>query len=168
MSESRIQRVQVLDNVVERLEKFFGPSGTVRPLLRAVKRGPWKPGNPMRPAATVVDYGAKKTGGKNSDAGKNRTMSFQVVIDLAADLGRADLAIDWSQEIERIRMAVQNMNACACCLRLDVISDDPIEVLLSESESELVWVLECEAEYFEEGQAFGTAEETVREWLANM
>ena len=158
-----IQRTAILDGVRNRLETFFGAAG-YRPLFRKTFRGKWQPGNTMRPAATVNDDGSEKTGADNSDVTKNQRLKFQIILDLAENFMRdgKDIRVDWSAELERIRMAVQNYDPKAGVLSMNVTNDTPFDVVVQDGAIEPIWIIECECEFFIEFCEFGASEATMK------
>ena len=149
------QRAAILASVTARLDARFGPSGTTGKWLRAVWRRPWMPGNTLRPSATVVDLGEQQAGGARSDETKKRTLFFQVVLDLEAQLEREAVTEDWTERVATINQAIQNFDAQSGCLRLDATRDEPIEVALQSGAAEHIWVLEYECDYVWGVAAFG-------------
>lgn len=152
---SLMQRTRILEAVRARLEAKFGAHGTIKQLLRVVVRSPWKPGGTVRPKGWVVDTGVKRGGGAASDETKNRTGSFQVILDLKADWDRDASMDDWTEHVERISVDLQNAGVGAGCSRLDYLSDDPVEVTLTKGPAQFVWVIEFEYDYAVECGEFG-------------
>lgn len=154
------QRELILAGIRTRLDSFFGQGGKVARLFRAVDPGPWRPSSPVRPRACVSDMGAKKTGG-NSDAGKVRTLAWQIVIDLPQNWDKSET--NWPVAIEQIVASIQNFSPGAAAIRTDVLSDDPMEVVLEDVASEHVWVIEGETDFYQVFCSFGDNEETMLE-----
>lgn len=155
---STTQRKQILEGIAKRIDLFFGPGGKVSPVLREVKQKPWRPGSSLRPRATVSDMGCKKMN-EGSEAGKMRTLAWQVIIDLPQNWDEADF--DWAIHIERMVMALQNFSPGAAATRTDVLSDDPMEVILQDVASESVWVIEGETDFYQVFCNFQDNEETM-------
>ncbi|MCE5257008.1 MAG: hypothetical protein LLF89_09210 [Spirochaetaceae bacterium] len=148
-------RTQIKQNVGELLDaKFSLAKGSDGQWFRQIKVGPWTPGNKVRPAATVVDFGGSKDDKNDSDTTKGRTLKLHVVLDLVDQFDRENKAADWSDRVEQIALAIQNYRAGAGVTRMDYVNDDPFEVLLVGGASEQIWVIEFEADYFVEVPAF--------------
>lgn len=149
-------RTIILDNLATRMEaKFSREKGTVRQLFRQIKRGPWEPGNVTRPACTIVDYGAKRGEKNNSDTTKGRVLAIQFVLDIEANWTREKDCQDWTDNVAQIINNIQNYKAGPGLLRLDFETDNPFEVILADGASEQIWIIEFEAEFFEDYAAFG-------------
>jgi hypothetical protein len=148
-------RTLILDNVKTRLDAAFGPQGTEGQWFRDSWRGPWIIGRQSRPYYCISDFGAKRSENLNSNTQKNRVLSFHVILGLNENWERVDEHQDWTDRVEKIAAKVQNYKAAGGMKRLDYISDDPFEVVLESGQSEGIWVIEFEAEYWMDVGAFG-------------
>jgi hypothetical protein len=150
-------RAMILHKVRDMLaEEFTLQGGRTQQVFRGVWRRPWRPQNHVRPSATVADYGG--TAGNrahDSDTTKSRILAFHVILDLDANWDREIEIQDWTELVAKVIGKVQNYNPKCGCKRLDYVSDDPFEVVLAEGSSEQIWVIQFEAEYFEDVSAFG-------------
>lgn len=152
--QSTLTRTLIKQGIAQKLDADYSFSkGTVAQWFRKIEVKPWTPGNTVRPAATIVDFGTRKSGKVNSATTKNKTLSGQIILDIEAQLTREEVIADWSDRVEMISIALQNYKAAGGILRLDVTADDPFEVVLGEGKSENIWVIEFECEYFIEVSA---------------
>jgi hypothetical protein len=149
------QRTKILDAVKQALLLWYGPTGTVvANTFRKVERRQWMPGCDARPSAFVNDDGVRKSDGAQSERTKEKTLGFQVVINLAADFGTERQVTDWTDIVEGLCVRLQNYNPKCGVKRLDVTMDTPVKVELMTGDSEHIWVIECEADYFVEVAEF--------------
>ena len=149
-------RTKILDAVAARVEARYGAeTGTIGQWFRKVVRGPWQPGNKMRPACTVTDFGQRRGEKVNSDVTKSRILAFHLVLDLQENWDREEKNQDWSDRVQKIIAGIQNHKAAGGMKRLDYVQDDPFEVVLTNGASEQIWIVEFEAEYFEDYAEFG-------------
>jgi len=141
--------VDILSAIKERLNQKFGPGGDEEEIFRAVWRRPWKPGNTVRPALTVVDDGQMKTDGNPEDS-KDVVLKIKLMLDLAANWDREAAQDTWSPRIQAIVESLINWlpTGAIGVTRLDYLSDDPLDVLIPDGKSESIWVIEFECTYF--------------------
>lgn len=143
-------REQILAAIKTRIENQFGPK-TSRSFLRGVNAGPWRPKSAVRPVLWVHDAGQRKAmpAGDGEEA-KQYVLSVQLIMDLQVDWERAAEATKWTSRVEEIWRHIQNWLPPHGCIRMDYTGDEPLDLVLSSGEMQSVWVVEFEAEYFDE------------------
>jgi hypothetical protein len=150
MSAPASQRKTILAAVQTRLKaKFSAEKGATEQLFREIWVKPWQPGNKVRPAAWIVDNGARRSGTRSqSESGKDRILQFQVIIDLDDNFDRPENYVLWQNRIEAIAAEIQNLDPKAGVRRMDYQSDDPFEAIIPGAASEQIWLIEFECEFF--------------------
>ena len=143
-------RTKILDLTRDRIEAHFGATaGTIEKLFRNTWRRPWRPGNTVRPACTVVDDGQRKEGDSDVPC-RDLVVRPKLVIDLAENWERQAKMQDWSDSIQKIIIDLVNWMPPGCGVeRYEYTDDDPFEALLQNGKSESIWVVMFEVKYQE-------------------
>lgn len=148
MTHGSQMRSAILKRIEERLNKRFGPSGTVGKWLREVRRGPVRPAAGKFCLATVSDGGQRKPDGEDGnedESGVQLLLAVTVTLQLAAAWDRVSEQEDWSERVERIRMELEAWAIGGCgVIALQYVDDDPADVLFASGASEAAWVLSFE------------------------
>ena len=151
-------RTQILESLAEhiRLELEVGRAGSP---LRALARGPWQPGAMPAPSLTLTDAGKRRVDELGGDGERDpfttlqNTLSVACVLDLPAQWDReggADayaalvediesLVVDWADRYE----AAHTLGVSAA----RVMSDEPLEAVLTRGESRQIWMMELEIDF---------------------
>lgn len=145
-------RATILSNIRLRIEDQFSikAADPAQRWFRDVWRRPWRPLNPLRPACTIVDVGQVNNEQTDEDvSSRTRTLSYHLVIDLAENWDRQTLSEDWSDRVELIHVSLENwLKAGPGLISHKYLNDDPLEVLLKSGQTESVWIVQMEAQYF--------------------
>ena len=151
------QRTKILDAWVDRLEKLYGPTGSTEKIFRFIRRGAWRPGNPIRPGLTIIDDGQEITFNelddeKNDDGqtgSSDATLKIKIVLDLAENWDREQPNRDWSNIVQDVARRFGNWCPAGFgIMNTRYMGDDFFDFLAGEGKSEQLWMLEFEVDYF--------------------
>lgn len=150
-------RVRILESLCAELEKRLGVGQAGRP-IRALRRGVWAPDLMPVPALTVMDAGRKVDQQQDGDGETQASFSMQSVLsvsgilELTAQWDRDGGADAWAETVESMDSIIQAWSATGRARELGVISarvvsDEPVELVLTGGESRSAWVLDIEIEF---------------------
>jgi len=143
-------RVSILEDYRARIEDRFGKTSAF-PWFRQVKRGPWRPGNQIRPTLWVVDDGQESQDQWVARDSRSFTLRFKFVLDLLANWENKDQVEEWTDRVQKlIIFALQERVRSFGMLKAEYVGDDPVDVVLQNGPSEQVWIIEFTCDYFQD------------------
>lgn len=150
------QRTKILDAWAARLGELYGPTGTEK-IFRSIRRGAWKPGNPTRPALTIVDDGQEITAHELDDKDNDPSLEtgscdailkIKLILDLEENFDREHTNKDWTNIVQDIVRRFANWRPGCGVMNTRCEGDDPYDVLMDEGKSQQIWIIEFTVDYF--------------------
>lgn len=144
-------RAKIVDAFAERMTELFGPAGSRGQIFRTVKRGQWQPFVSPMNCCTIADDGCARIDDADGTS-TNQLLNIKAICEIEYDWSREGKTAEWSDHVDAIKKAFQHWRPAGCgVLQIRATGDDPFEVyLISSGKSGNVWVIEFEAEYFDE------------------
>lgn len=146
-------RTSILKAIRDRVNAYYGPTGSALHMLREVRRGQIRPAD-ARPTATVVDGGERKGDVDDDDESESRALTVQLALHIADAWERQAESEEWTDNVELLKALLVNwLPAGLGGLKMKFVSDDPFDCIFLSGAQEALWQIEFEATYFVEAQA---------------
>jgi hypothetical protein len=135
-------RSSIIAATVGLLQASYGPK--TGQWFRAVQRGPWQPGNGLRPACIVEDQGLRAV--ELFDGGGKLALKMQLVLDLAEHWGGAGEFEKWQDRIEQLNDRLNDWHPAAMLgvETINFLEDQPAEIILGDAASQFLWFVNYE------------------------
>jgi hypothetical protein len=146
------QRTLIVTAFAQRISDLYWTGATepapVDAWLRKVGRGPLRPISDMFPSCIVRDAGQARKAGREAEEMTDRRLSIDVVLVLAEAWETVDVEEQLTDRVEALIYEMEQYCPPYGVSRMDYVNDDKPDVLFMGGQSNALWVVSFECEYF--------------------
>ena len=144
------QRTTIVKKWRDRINAYYGPSGSEALMFRKVVRGPMNVALKTRPCMFVFDNGQRRNA-YNDNESEGRTLAIRTIAYLQETWDRTSNYEEWQDNIEILtRKMLTGDPADVGCTAVRYLNDEPLELVLLDGAAPAVWVVDFEVDYFTE------------------